>query len=61
MTAPVVTGHSTVDRPYDCSTFETGYSAIGGGGPAANDRLRSGRTSTPDPELSIMALGFGLR
>jgi hypothetical protein len=42
MTAAAVTSHSTIDLPYDCFTFETGYSAIGGGELALKDRFRSG-------------------
>jgi len=32
MAAVAVTGHSTFNLPYDCFTFETGYSAMGARG-----------------------------
>jgi hypothetical protein len=47
--ALAVTGHSTTNLPNCRLTFETGYSAMGAGGRALNDRLRPGRTGTPDP------------
>jgi hypothetical protein len=58
MSAFAVTGHSTTNLPNGRFAFETGYSAMGAGGRAVNDRLRPWRTGTPDPyvELSIMAV-----
>jgi len=59
MSAVAVTGHSTTNLPNDCFTLETGYSAIGAGGRAVNDRLRPGRTGTPDPNLTAGLLQSG--
>ncbi len=59
MTPDAVTGHSTIDAPYDCFTFETGYSAVGGSEPAVNDRLRLGLTGIPDPLLSLRVSDTG--
>ena len=56
MSAVAVTGHSTTNLPNGRFTFETGYSAMGAGGRAVNDWLRSGRTGTPDPEPTSATL-----
>jgi hypothetical protein len=53
MSVVAATGHSTNNLPNDCFTFETGYSAMGAGGRAVNDRLRPGRTGTPDPSATF--------
>jgi len=54
MSADADTGLSTNNLPNDCFTFETGYSAMGAGGRAVNDRLRPGRTGTPDPKETVV-------
>jgi hypothetical protein len=50
MAAAADTGHSAMDIEKDGLTFETGLSELISGEPAANDRLRSTRTGTPDPK-----------
>jgi hypothetical protein len=50
MSAVAATGQSTINLPNDCFTFETGYSAMGAGGRAVNDRFLPGRTGTRDPK-----------
>jgi hypothetical protein len=56
MSAFAVTGHSTTNLPNGRFAFETGYSAMGAGGRAVNDRLRPWRTGTPDPEETSAVL-----
>jgi len=38
--AAAVTGHSTLEFPYDCFAFETGYPATCGGQPMMKARFR---------------------
>lgn len=47
MSAVAATGHSTTNLPNGRFTFETGYSTMGAGGRAENDRLRIKRSASP--------------
>jgi hypothetical protein len=48
-----VTGHSTLELPNDCFTFETGTWRSVAACRSASDRLHSRRTGTPDPQRNM--------
>lgn len=49
----VVSGHSAIDRASDRFPDKTGYSPLGGTKPWVKDWVRTERSGTPDPLLTL--------